>query len=100
MPPRHRSAILRLLCDKKGHSSPPWVGETDPLPSLYWQERRRALVLDQDHEEFGRLGTAGVPVNDMNIVGAFIEGLSRCQCDLFSTLHLLHDRALQYVNHR
>src|SRR5262249_59654926 len=35
-------------------------------PSLDWHERRRALVLDQDHQ-FGRFRTAGVPVNDMNI---------------------------------
>jgi hypothetical protein len=46
-------------------------------PSLDWHEGRSALVLDQDHQEFRRLGTAGVPVHDMHIVGAFIEGLSR-----------------------
>src|SRR5206468_6036573 len=68
--------------------------------SLYWHERRSALVLDQEHQEFRRLGTARVPVNDMNIVGAFIEGLSWCQCYLFSTLQLHHNGALQYVNHR
>src|SRR5207247_7259983 len=67
-------------------------------PSLCWHERRSALVLDQDHQEFRRLGTACVPVNDMNIVGAFIEGLSWCQCYLFSTLHLQHNGALQHVN--
>ena len=68
--------------------------------SLYGHERRSALVLDQDHQEFRRLGTACVPVNDMHIVGAFIEGLSRCQGYLFSTLHLHHNGALQDVNHR
>jgi hypothetical protein len=50
----------------------------DAQQSLCWHERRSALVLDQEHEEFRRLGTACVPVNDMNIVGAFIEGLSWC----------------------
>jgi hypothetical protein len=69
-------------------------------PSLDWHERRSALVLDQDHQEFRRLGIAGVPVHDMHIVGAFIEGLSRCQCYLFSTLHLHHNGALQDVNKR
>src|SRR5215831_20074170 len=68
--------------------------------SLYWHERRSALVLDQEHQEFRRFGTACVPVNEMNIVGAFIEGLSRCQCYLFSTLQLHHNRALQHVNKR
>src|SRR5262247_3246724 len=69
-------------------------------PSLDGHERRSALVLDQDHQEFRRLGTAGVPVHDMHIVGAFIEGLARCQCDLLATLHLHHHGALQYVNNR
>src|SRR5262249_3803887 len=36
----------------------------------------------------------------MNVVRAFIEGLSWCQCHLLSTLHLLHDGALQHVNKR
>src|SRR5262245_63599505 len=69
-------------------------------PSLDWHQHRSALVLDQDHQEFRRLGTAGVPVNDMHIVWAFIESLSRCQCDLLSTLHLHHNGALQYVHKR
>jgi len=34
----------------------------------------------------------------MNIVGAFVEGLSRCQRYLFSTLQLHRSGALQYVN--
>ena len=36
--------------------------------SLCWHERRGALVLDQEHQEFRRLGAACVPVDDMNIV--------------------------------
>jgi len=36
----------------------------------------------------------------MNIVRAFIEGLSWCQCYLLSTLQLHHNGALQYVNKR
>src|SRR5204863_6024697 len=78
-------------------SSPPALSIQQ---SLYRHEHRSALVLDQEHQEFRRLGTACVPVNDMNIVGAFIEGLSWCQCYLFSTLHLHHNGALQYVNNR
>jgi hypothetical protein len=39
--------------------------------SLYWHDRCGALVLDQDHQEFRRLGIACVPVDDVNIVGAF-----------------------------
>ena len=68
--------------------------------SLHWNERWSALVLDQEHHEFRRLGFACVPVNDMNIVGAFIETLSWRQRNFFSALHLLHNGALQYVKHR
>src|SRR5262249_55142571 len=66
--------------------------------SLYSHERWSALVLNEDHQEFRRLGTACVPVNDMNFVGAFIEGLSWCQCYLLSTLQLHHNGALQHKN--
>src|SRR6516164_5515277 len=86
---------------KAGHS-----GQEPPCPlypvsltplsiqqSLYWHERRSTLVLDQKHKEFRRIGTACVPVNDMNIVRAFIEGLSWTQCYLLSTLQLHHNGA-------
>src|SRR6516164_11721069 len=66
--------------------------------SLCGQDRRGALVLDQEHQEFRRLGAAGVPVDDMNIIRAFIEGLSWCQCHLLSPLQLYHDGALQHVH--
>src|SRR5262245_54289484 len=44
------------------------------LVLLHRHEHRSTLVLDQDHQEFRPLGTACVPVDEMNIVGAFIEG--------------------------
>src|SRR6185503_5868158 len=34
------------------------------LLSLHWHERRSALVLDQEHQEFCWLGFARVPIND------------------------------------
>ena len=70
------------------------------IQSLYWHERRSALVLNQEHhQEFGWLCTAGVPV-DVDIVRALMEGLSGCQCELFSTLPLHHNGALEYVDNR
>src|SRR5262245_48995905 len=69
-------------------------------PSLYRHDRRSAFVLDHDHHEFRRLGRACVPVDEVNVVGAFIEALSRCQCYRFSPLQLHHNRALQDVNER
>src|SRR5690242_17295141 len=91
----------------------PWVGgcwigalsATRPVPphprqSLRRHERRSALVLDQDHQELRRLGGAGVAVDEMNVVGAFIEGLSRRQGYLFSALQLHDDGALQHIDER
>src|SRR5215471_7760909 len=40
--------------------------------SLYWHEGWSTFVLDQEHQEFRGIGTACVPVNDMDIVRAFI----------------------------
>src|SRR5262245_35482437 len=68
--------------------------------SLYRHDRRSTLVLGQGHQDFRRLGSACVPVTDMNIVRAFIEGLSWCQSYLLSTLQLHYNGALQYVNKR
>src|SRR6267142_971915 len=66
--------------------------------SLHWHYYWSALVFDQNHKEFCRRGSACVPANDMNIVGAFIVGLSWCKSDFFSALHLHHDGALQHVD--
>jgi len=49
------------------------------------------LVLNQEHDEFRRFGLAGVPPDDVNIRGAFIEGLTSCQSDFLSAPYLHHD---------
>src|SRR5262245_10548800 len=91
-----RVAPLRAVAHKPAFM----LDEESIQRSLFRHERRSALVLDHEHQEFRRLGIACVPVNDMNIVGAFIEGLSGCQRYLLSTLHLHHNGAVQYVNNR
>ena len=63
--------------------------------SLYWYDRWSAFVLDQDHQEFRRRSTACVPVNDMNIVGAFIEALSGLVGRHRSVVDLTADRPLK-----
>src|SRR5262249_18690776 len=68
--------------------------------SLYWQERRGTLVLDPKHHQIGRLGAAGVAVDEMNVAGAFIEGLSWGERYLFSALYLHYDGPLQDVKNR
>src|SRR5215213_6757381 len=68
--------------------------------SLYRQERRRALVLDQEHQEFRRIGSACVPVDDMYVVRAFIEGLSWRQRYLLPAPQLHHNGALEHGDKR
>src|SRR5262245_58723816 len=84
-------ALRRRLWEQAGKTLP---------ESLHWHEHRSALVLDQEHEEFCWFGAAGVPTNDMDIVGAFIKGLPGCQRDFFSALQLHHDGAFQHVHKR
>jgi len=50
-----------------------------------------AFFLNQEHYEFRRFGLAGVSPDDVNIRGAFIEGLTRCQSHFLSAPHLHHD---------
>ena len=57
----------------------------------HWHQHRSALVLDQDHQELCRLGTACIPTDDVNIIGPFIKGLSWRQRYFLATLHLHHD---------
>src|SRR5215475_8539641 len=96
-----KNSALRIAPSRAVAHKPAFMLDEESIQqSLYWHERRSALVLDHEHQEFRRLGIACVPVNDMNIVGAFIEGLSWCQCYLLSTLHLHHNGALQHVNKR
>src|SRR5215469_4462232 len=52
---------------------------------------RSALVLNQEHNEFRRLGLASVPPNDVNIVRTFVKGLTSGQGHFLSAPHLHHD---------
>src|ERR1041384_1573592 len=67
------------------------------LQLLHWHEHGSVFVLDQENNEFCWLGFACAPTNDMNIVGAFIKGLSWCQCNFFSAFQLHDDGTLQDV---
>ena len=42
-------------------------------------QQRSAFVLHEEHDEFRRFGLACVPPNDVDIIRAFVEGLTRCQ---------------------
>src|SRR5215510_608592 len=57
-----------------------------------------SLVLNEEHDELCRLGTACIPTDDMNIVRAFIKGLAWCQSHFLSTFHLHDDRTLQHID--
>src|SRR5246500_2965617 len=68
------------------------------LDLLLWYYYRSAFVLHEEHDEFRRFGLAGVPSNDVNIIRAFIESLTRRESHFFSTSHLHHDGAFQNIN--
>ena len=53
-------------------------------------QNRRIFIFEQEDDKFCRFGIACVAANDVNVVRAFIEGLSRCQGDGLSALDL-HD---------
>jgi hypothetical protein len=46
--------------------------------SVGWHQYRCAFVLYEDHDEFRRLGFACVSTDDVDIIRAFVEGLTRC----------------------
>src|SRR6478752_7449822 len=61
-------------------------------------QHRRTFVLHEDDEEFCRFGFAGVSPDDVNILGAFIEGLTRRQSDFLPASYLHDDRAFEDIN--
>jgi hypothetical protein len=50
-------------------------------------QHRSAFVLHKKHEEFRRFRFACVPPNDVNIIRAFVEGLTMCQSRFLSASH-------------
>ena len=46
--------------------------------SVGWHQYRCAFVLYKDHDEFRWLGFACVSTDDVDIIRAFVEGLTRC----------------------
>src|SRR5262245_7915117 len=66
--------------------------------SLYRQEHRSAFVLHKEHQEFCWLGTAGIPPDNMHVVGPLVERLSRGQRHLLPALYLHHNGTLEDVN--
>src|SRR5580765_6259713 len=61
-------------------------------------QHRGAFVLHEEHDEFRRFGLASVSPDDVNILRAFIEGLTRGQSHFFPALDLHYDRAFQHIN--
>src|SRR6478735_6235605 len=61
-------------------------------------QHRRAFVLHEEHDEFRRFGLASVSPDDMNILRAFIEGLTRYQSYFFPATDLHYDGAIQHIN--
>ena len=51
-------------------------------------QHRGAFVLHEDHDEFRWFGLAGISPDDVDILGTFIEGLTRRQSHFFPAPHL------------
>jgi hypothetical protein len=56
------------------------------------------LSFTKNTTNFAGFGLACVPPNDVDVVRAFVEGLTRCQSHFLSACHLHHDRAFQHIN--
>src|SRR6516165_2986668 len=54
------------------------------LDSVRRHQYRCTFVLHEEHDEFRRFGLACVPPDDVNIVRAFVEALTRCQSHFLS----------------
>src|SRR5260370_17495 len=61
-------------------------------------QHRGAFVFHEEHDEFRRFGLASVSPDDVKILRAFIEGLTRCQSHFFPAPDLHYDRAFQHIN--
>src|SRR5262245_10843584 len=75
------------------------VGERHKC-SFHWCQNGCAFVLDQEHQQPGRLGRAGVSADDMHVVQALVKGLAGPQRDGSPASDLHDDAALQYVDDR
>src|SRR5437762_4985010 len=61
-------------------------------------QHRGAFVLHEEHDEFRSFGLASVSPDDVNILRAFIEGLTSCQSHFLPAPDLHYDRAFQHIN--
>src|SRR5215469_12215836 len=58
----------------------------------------RTLVLNEDDEKLRRVCLAGVATDNVNVIGTFIEGLTRMKGDRLLPLNLHYDGAFQHIN--
>src|SRR5690349_18469814 len=61
-------------------------------------QHRGAFVFHEDDDEFCRFGVASVSPDDVNVLRAFIEGLTRCQSHFFPAPDLHYDRAFEHID--
>src|SRR5437016_14542176 len=72
--------------------------EVHSFDSFGGYQHRGAFVLHEEHDEFRRFGLASVSPDDVNVLRAFIEGLTRCQSHFLAASYLHYDRAFQHIN--
>src|SRR5215472_1839532 len=59
-----------------------------------------AFVFHEKYDKFRRFGFTCIPPEDVDIIGAFVEGLTRRQSHFLFASDLHHDRAFQHINKR
>ena len=62
------------------------------------RQDRRTLVFNEYDEKLRRLRLASVATDNVNVIGTFIEGLTRVKGDQFLPLNLHYDGAFQHIN--
>src|SRR6476646_2764281 len=90
-PPRMRPATLSSTARS------PALGLTT---SLYGDQYRRVLVLEEEDHELGRLCLARVAPDGVNVRRSLVERLTRGERHGLATLDAHHDGAFEHVDQR
>ena len=63
-------------------------------------QHRGALVFYEEHDELRRLGFAGIAADNVDVIRAFVEGLTRPEGHFLAASYLLNDRSLENIDER
>src|SRR6516164_8977029 len=72
----------------------------EEVASLLRDQDGRALVLEEEHHELGRLRLARVAADGVNVVRTFVESVAGLERHFLPALHLHDDGTFQYIEKR